>query len=74
MSPGNQYILSTYNSDANSITGTALKDRHSSTITNGWTKLNKQFEDARVKPSTYIMDNEASIELNIAMNNSETTH
>ena len=63
-----------YNSDANSITGTVSKDRNSSTITNTWTKLNKQFEDAGVTPSTYIMDNEASVELKVAMNHSQTKY
>ena len=65
---GNQYILVAYHTDANAIYGQALKNRESLSIVNAWEIINKKFENAAVTPETYVIDNEASLDLTQAMN------
>ena len=48
-----------------------MKNRQSDTIIDGWARLDKQFENSGVKPSTYIMGNETSTDLKIAMESSK---
>ena len=61
-SRGNEYILIVYHYDANAILGVPLKNRQAVTITKGWQHLHSQYFKAGVAPSTWILDNETSIE------------
>ena len=65
---GNQYILVAYHVDANAIYGQALKNRESQSIVTAWTTINKHFATAAIQPNTYVVDNEASLDLKNAMN------
>ena len=65
---GNEYILVAYHYDANAILVQPLKNRQAASITEAWEKINACFEFAAVKPSTCILDNEASQDLQIALN------
>ena len=62
-SRGNEYILVGYHYDGNTILATALKDRTASSIVQAWQKMHDQFKLAGAAPSTYILDNEKSKEL-----------
>ena len=64
---GNQYILVAYHHDANAIYGQPLKNRESASITSAWTIINKKIQVAGVQPNTYVIDNEASMELKNSM-------
>ena len=62
---GNQYILVAYHQDANAIYGQPIKNRESASITAAWTTINDKFRTSGVQPKTYVIDNEASMELKI---------
>ena len=66
-SRGNEYILIGYHYDANAILDIPLKNRQAVTITKGWQHLQSQYSKADVAPSTWILDNETSLELKTAM-------
>ena len=53
---------------------TALKSRQAATITAAWTKINNKFKHAGIKPSTYIVDNEASQHLKNAFRDNKIKH
>ena len=57
-SRGNQYVLVVHHYDANCIISEPLKNRTASSITQAWTKLQQLFEQSRISPNNYIMDNE----------------
>ena len=57
-----------YHYDANTILAQPLKNRQAASITEAWEKINACFEFAAVKPSTCILDNEASQDLKTALN------
>ena len=61
------YLLIGYHYDANAILGVPLRNRQTVTITKGWQHLHSQYSKAGVAPSTWIRDNETSIELKTAM-------
>ena len=73
-SRGNQYIIIGYHYDANAIIAIPIKNRTSHTITEAWTTLHKKFSKAGVAPNNYVMDNEASAELKLAMEDNNTTY
>ena len=64
---GNQYIVVAYHYDGNAIIGKAIKNRESKSITQAWQALNTSFATAGTQPKSYIVDNEASLELKQAM-------
>ena len=66
-SRGNQYIMVAYHYDGNAILVEPVKNRNAQTLVNAWTKLNKRFTEAGLKPTTYIMDNECSNDLKQAI-------
>ena len=66
-SRGNEYILVGYHHDDNTLLATAIKNREAVTITAAWSLLNEKFKLAGATPNTYIVDNEASKDLNDAM-------
>ena len=51
-----------------------MKNRESSSLTAVWTIINKKIEFAGVQPNTYIIDNEASLELKTAMKQEGIKH
>ena len=59
-SRGNQYIMVAHHYDSNAILVEPVKNRNAQTLVSAWTKLNKRFTEAGLKPTTYIMDNECS--------------
>ena len=71
---GNQYIIVAYHYDANAIYAHPIKNRESSTITTAWSTINTKFTIAGVKPNTYIIDNEASLQLKTAMKTEKISH
>ena len=56
-----------YHYDGNVIIGKAIKNRESKSITQAWQALNTSFATAGTQPKSYIVDNEASLELKQAM-------
>ena len=62
-SRGNNYILIGYHQDANAILVTAIKNRQAQSIVDGWTILSNKFKKRGMKPKTWVMDNECSINL-----------
>ena len=61
------------NYDANDITGIPIKNREAATLTEAWTKLNKIYEKAGVKPKLWVLDNEISHEFKKALTQAGTT-
>ena len=64
---GNQYLMIDYHYDTNSILAEPMRDRSATSITQAWIKLHKIYEDAAAAPNVYIMDNEFSAELKLAL-------
>ena len=64
---GNQYILVAYNYDGNYISAEVVKNRESASLEKAWKIINGDFDKAGIAPETYIVDNEASMELKQAM-------
>lgn len=50
-----------YDYDSNAILTTPLKTRKAAEIKDAWTKLQTKVSTRGAHPTTYIMDNEASI-------------
>ena len=50
------------------------KNRESTSITTAWSIINTKFTKAGVQPHTYIIDNEASLELKTAMDTKKIAH
>ena len=71
---GNQYLLISYHFDANAIHAHPLKNRESTSITAAWISINKKLNIAGIQPNTYIINNEASLELKTAMKKENITH
>ena len=69
-SRGNQYILTVYDYDSNAILVKAIKNRQAETITNAWKSIVAKLEKQNIQPTIFIMDNEASEDLKIAMKSS----
>ena len=57
----NNYLMISYNYDANVILVESLKNRQAASIVTSWTTINKKL--AGVQPNTYILDNECSGDL-----------
>ena len=66
-SRGNNYFLVAYHFDANAILATTLKNRQEKTIVDGWTRINNKLKKSGNKPSVWIMDNECSQDLKLAL-------
>ena len=66
-SRGNQYILVGYHQDGNAILAEPLKRRTAGEFKKEWEIINENFAHAGVQPNTYVIDNEASLELKNAM-------
>ena len=62
-SQGNEYILVGYHHDGNTILASAIKDRTANSIVKAWQNMHDKFKQSGVPPSTYILDNEKSKEL-----------
>ena len=73
-SRGNEYVLIGYHTDANAILGIAMKNRRAATITAAWKELHKKISTTGVAPSTWILDNETSGELQNAMEKSQVQY
>ena len=71
---GNEYILVAYYHNANAILAQALKNRQAATITAAWKKVFSSFETAGAKPTTCVIDNEASADLKAALLKDGITH
>ena len=71
---GNQYLLVAYHFDANAIYSHPIKNRESTSITTAWSIINTKFTKAGVQPHTYIIDNEASLELKTTMDTKKIAH
>jgi hypothetical protein len=72
-SRGNEYILIAYHYDSNAILGLPLKNRQAKTITTAWKSLQDKLIISGAAPSTWILDNETSHELQSAMTKYKTT-
>ena len=64
---GYKYIFILYDYDSNAILSEPLKTRNAGEIKNAWLKLHFTLSDCGIKPSTYIMDNEAANEIKQAI-------
>ena len=62
-SKGNEYIPVGYHFDGNKILATPIKDRAATSIVNEWQHLHNQFKNAGAPPTTYILDNKKSKDL-----------
>ena len=71
---GNEYLLITYNWDANSILVEPIKNKEAQTITAAWEKLNKHFSTTGVTPNHWILHNEKSNILMDTFNNNYVMH
>ena len=60
---GNEYMLVSYNYQANAILVEPIKNKQAKTMTDAWRKMMKQFEHVGVKPTCCVIDNEKSEEL-----------
>ena len=56
-----------YHYDGNVILGEPIKNRQAQTITTAWKVLNSKFAISGMQPKTYVLDNEVSSLLVIAM-------
>ena len=70
-SRGNEYILVVYDYDSNAILAEAIKTRTASSITNGWEIIHNKLKKKGVSPNLYILDNEVSSDLKLAMTEAE---
>lgn len=66
-SRGNNYILIAYHYEANAILGLPIKNQQAGAITATWNKIHTKMEQSGAKPKSWILDNEASNELKVAM-------
>ena len=66
-SRGHNYQLITYHPDANSILVQPIKNRQAQTLVDAWSIINNRLKKAGLKPSTWITDNECSIDLKNAL-------
>ena len=73
-SQGNQYLLIGYHYDTNCILALPLKDRTATSITKMWSKLHNIFKQAGQNPSTYVLDNEISVEFTQTLQQNNTTY
>ena len=71
---GNQYIMVGYNYDANSILGHPLKDRTANSMRTAWQYLHNIYEFVACAPNIYLLDNEFSSELEIALKKAKTDY
>ena len=71
-SRGNEYILIAYHYDSNAIIGTAVKNRQAATLTTAWRGLHNIFAHAGLAPKTWVLDNETSQTLQLAMTKKKT--
>ena len=63
----NDYILIAYHYDASAILAVAVKNREGATLTKASKIINETFENVRIKPNTYVMDNKCLKELKDAI-------
>ena len=66
-SRGSEYVLVAYDFDSNAIFAEALNSRRGSEIKRGWMKIHKKLKNRGAAPNIYIMDNECSNDLKLAM-------
>ena len=64
---GYKYILLLYDYDSNSILTCPLKSKNATEMKTAWLSLHNKLTSKGLKPTTYIMDNEASTELKQAL-------
>ena len=67
-------MLISYHIDANAILGIAMKNSRAATFTAAWKELHKKFSTTGVAPSTWILDNETSSELQNAIEKSQVQY
>ena len=67
-SRGNQYLLIAYHYDANHLWAEAMKNREKATIVEAYKKHEAYFEQAGVKPSIWILNNDFSNAFNNEFN------
>lgn len=66
-SRGNNYVLVAYHYDANAILTKDLKNPETQSIVDARMVINARFKKVGVQPTLYIMDNECSTELKLAL-------
>ena len=71
---GNNYIFVAYHYDANAILVEPIKNRKALTIVIAWEKINNKLKIAGLQPTTYIMDNEFSDDMKIALRKEKIQH
>ena len=57
---GKEYVLVSYNYDANSTLGVAIKSRTANNIPNTWEELHNTYAQQGVQPTTYVLDKDFS--------------
>ena len=67
LAQGNQYVFVTYHVAANAILIKAIKNRESDEVTKAWEYTNNRLKKSNETPYLYIIDNEASKQLKVAM-------
>jgi hypothetical protein len=73
-SRGNEYIMIAYHYDANAILGVPVKNRQAAVLTKAWKEIHHKLCSAGLKPTTWILDNETSHDLQTAMTKYKTKY
>ena len=73
-SQGNEYLMVAYHYDANVILIQPIKNRQAASLTNAWKIINDRLVTAGVAPKSYIMDNECSNDLKMALTKADLTY
>ena len=66
-SSGSEYLLIVYDYDSNAILAEPLSSRQGGEIKRGWKKLHQKLKNRGNEPNIYILDNEVSSDLKLAM-------
>ena len=71
---GNQYLLVVYDYDSNAILVEPIVNRQKATITRAWKTIHDTLSTKGAKPKLYVLDNEASKELKVAIKNEDVAY
>ena len=71
---GNQYLLVVYDYDSNAILVEPIVNRQKATITRAWKTIHDTLSTKGAKPKLYVLDNEASKELKVAIKNDNVAY